>query len=258
MDTRPAYQFWPVECHPAVDGVWSLETGPGEDFIAPDTACELIFHLGDLPFERTPGGWRQQPRTLLYGPLTRVLELRFDQPMRLRAIRLKPGGIGDLAKDPSALRNASHELADVIGAGTAASLEVAAKEGLPALQAALTELPVRSRPLQAERIAAAEEALAAAPGLTARGLARRLGISIRTLDRSFLAQTGLRPGEYLRIHRYHAARRAVNDGAASLAEIAAAHGYADQAHMTREFRQFSGLTPRRKRAGEGHDLYYDN
>ncbi|WP_421788446.1 helix-turn-helix domain-containing protein [Hyphobacterium sp.] len=258
MDTTPDYRFQPVSGHAAVEGVWSLETGPGEDRIAPDTCCEIIFHLAEPPLERLPSGWRRQAPALLYGPLTRVLGLKFDGPMKLHAIRLKPGGIGELANDPPSLRNASHELASVMGSETASKLQAAAHRGLPALQTAAAALPHDSPSRRSGRIAGAAQLLAAAPGLTARRLAAELGISIRTLDRTFLAQTGLRPGEYLRIHRYHAARRAVSAGAANLADIAADHGYADQAHMTREFRHFSGLTPRRKRAGEGHDLYYDN
>lgn len=258
MDTSPAYHFLPVRGQPAVDGVWSLETGPGEDRIAPDTSCELIFHLADPPQEWTGTGWKQQPRTLLYGPLTRVLQLRFAGPMKLRAIRLKPGGIGALASNPAALRDASHDLAGIMGETLASSLEHAARRGLTELRDHALALPAPPAGRRAQRIARAADILATSPGLTARGLADKLGISIRTLDRSFLAQTGLRPGEYLRIHRYHAARRAIAAGETGLAQIAIDSGYADQAHMTREFRRFSGLTPRRKRAGEGHDLYYDN
>lgn len=258
IDTLPAYRFQPVERHPVIEGVWSLETGPGEDRIAPDTSCELIFHLGLPPEEQTGRVWKTQPTDMLYGPLTRVLNLRFEAQMSLRAIRLTPGGIGHLVKDPIALRNASHDLFTLLGVVPAKRLSRAARQGLAELEAAARAvLPVRSG-IYASRLAAAVEAFSRMPDVSASGLAANLGISSKTLERTFLRQTGLKPGEFLRIHRFHSARRAVKEGAANLADIAAEFGFSDQAHMTREFQRLAGLTPRRKRAGEGSDVFYDD
>ena len=43
--------------------------------------------------------------------------------------------------------------------------------------------------------------------------------------------------------RFHAARGLVLGGSASLAEVAARTGYADQAHLTREWRDLAGVPP---------------
>lgn len=258
IDTPPDYRFVPVENHAVIEGVWSLTAGPGKDSIAPDTSCELIFHLAAPPEERTPAGWIRQPDMMLYGPLTRVLELRFDTPMQLCAVRLTPGGIGHLVRDPAALRNASHELADVLGKARTIHLASAAARGLEALAAmAAKELSARSG-VYSGRLETALGLFSDQPGISAGELAAQMGVASKTLERTFLRQTGLRPGEFLRIHRFHAARRAIMENSARLAEIAAEHGYSDQAHMTREFRRLAGLTPRRKRSGEGSDVFYDN
>ena len=87
----------------------------------------------------------------------------------------------------------------------------------------------------------------AAPAVPA--LARELGWSPRHLSRRFRAAIGFSPDRFRRIARFErftaALTRAPDD---SLAGLAADHGYADQAHLTREVRDFAGLTPGELRA----------
>lgn len=74
--------------------------------------------------------------------------------------------------------------------------------------------------------------------------ARRLGVTPRTLQRLLRAATGQEPAAWAQLARVRRAGRAVAaaDGV-PLAELAADHGYADQAHMTRAFRHWLGVTP---------------
>lgn len=74
--------------------------------------------------------------------------------------------------------------------------------------------------------------------------ARRLGVAPRTLQRLLRAETGQEPVVWAQLARVRRAGRAVaaHDGV-PLAELAADHGYADQAHMTRAFRRWLGITP---------------
>jgi AraC-like DNA-binding protein len=75
-------------------------------------------------------------------------------------------------------------------------------------------------------------------------LCRSLGVSERTLQRTFAAQVGLTPKQAIRIMRF---RRAVAllraSPRGSLATIAHSCGYADQAHFTREFRELAAISP---------------
>lgn len=75
----------------------------------------------------------------------------------------------------------------------------------------------------------------------------RLGISERSLQRLFGEYLGLTPGWVLRRGRLHAAaeRLIMLAGRRSepLAEVAAEFGYADQAHLTNDFRRFIGMPP---------------
>jgi AraC-like DNA-binding protein len=87
-------------------------------------------------------------------------------------------------------------------------------------------------------------ALADAPGMSLTELAAAVGFSPWYLSRLFHRATGSTISRY----RAQLRARAVLDALAgpersSLAGLAAAHGYADQAHLTRDLRRHTGLTP---------------
>lgn len=73
------------------------------------------------------------------------------------------------------------------------------------------------------------------------------GLDRFTLARHFRASFGTSPYNYLVMRRLDRARALLGAGA-GLAEIAAACGFADQSHMTRQFRRAYGLTPGRWRS----------
>jgi AraC-like DNA-binding protein len=77
-----------------------------------------------------------------------------------------------------------------------------------------------------------------------RDIASEIGWSERHLARRFAIETGVAPKTVARILRFEAARRlAAQGGAGGWAEIALAAGYADQAHLIREFGRLGGLSP---------------
>lgn len=66
------------------------------------------------------------------------------------------------------------------------------------------------------------------------------GLSPRALQRWFEAHVGLPPRHYLRLLRFQKAFAGMT-GEGTLADHAAGHGFADQAHMARAFRGLAGL-----------------
>jgi AraC-like DNA-binding protein len=86
-------------------------------------------------------------------------------------------------------------------------------------------------------------------GVSVAELAGELGWSGRHLTDRFRTEFGLRPKEAARVARFDRARRALRP-ATRLADIAAAHGFADQSHLVREFHAFAGCTPSRWIADE--------
>jgi AraC-like DNA-binding protein len=73
-------------------------------------------------------------------------------------------------------------------------------------------------------------------------LARELGLSGRGLHKRFVQELGVGPKLWLQLGRFDAVLRC-RPVPGSLADLAAAFGYADQAHLTTDFRRFAGLTP---------------
>jgi AraC-like DNA-binding protein len=79
-------------------------------------------------------------------------------------------------------------------------------------------------------------------------LAERVGWSPRYLQRRLLAETGLTPKAAARVARFDRARRLLQRTAGAghapaLADLAAACGYYDQAHLAREFRELASCPP---------------
>ena len=80
-------------------------------------------------------------------------------------------------------------------------------------------------------------------------LAGRLGVTRRQLERQCRRDLGVSPKMLARILRFRRAAALIARGRVrSGADLAAAGGYVDQAHLIREFQEFAGTTPRLFRA----------
>lgn len=83
------------------------------------------------------------------------------------------------------------------------------------------------------------------------GRAAEAGLSRAYYSRKYRQATGLSPLDHRRQARVLAARSMIEAGV-ELAAAAAEAGFADQAHMTRQFRQILGVTPGAYRPSNGH------
>ncbi len=85
-------------------------------------------------------------------------------------------------------------------------------------------------------------------------VAAESGLSRRRFIEAFVEEVGFTPKLYLRLQRFNRVLgRVFGAEAVDWSEIAYLHGYADQPHFNREFREFSGLTPSQylARPGQG-------
>lgn len=116
-------------------------------------------------------------------------------------------------------------------------------------------VPGPMRPMRREVAYVWQALLATRGGASISELARETGWTSRHLGARFRAETGLSPKAAARVVRFDRARRllqhrAVSGEAPALADLAAACGYYDQAHLAREFRGLAGCPPSRWRAEE--------
>lgn len=81
-------------------------------------------------------------------------------------------------------------------------------------------------------------------------VADAVGLSRYHFSRQFKKRTGIQPRSYLRQVRLGVAKELIVTGG-NLAVVSAAAGFADQAHMTREFKKVYGVTPGHIKAVSG-------
>ena len=108
---------------------------------------------------------------------------------------------------------------------------------------ALRKLVPGAAPLDAAVMAAVERILHTQGTIAIAALAREVALSPRQLRRRFQAAAGLSPKELSRVRRLRAAAAAAALSERSWIELAGDGGYADQAHLVREFRSLLGTTP---------------
>jgi AraC-like DNA-binding protein len=72
---------------------------------------------------------------------------------------------------------------------------------------------------------------------------QRSGYSPRYFIELFRSNVGLAPKQFYRIQRFSTALARIARGKVPLADVALASGYADQAHLSREFRELAGVSP---------------
>ena len=167
-------------------------------------------------------------------------------------VRFRPGGFRPFWNAPvSRLTDRTVPAADVFGAEAVAAQEAIMRAPSDAAMVAGAEEFLTSvlpdRDPVAESVAGLVSLINGDPSLTrVDQLAEASGLSMRRLQRLFAEYVGVGPKWVMRRARLHeAAERADRGDVADWAAVAADLGYADQAHLTREFTALIGVPPSR-------------
>lgn len=204
--------------------------------VLPDACVDIVF-INDAP-------------PLLVGPWRESFVADFAPGTQVLGVRFHPGSAAALLNlSASELLNLSLPLRDVCGCSRSTQFApVRDKRSLPGKRAALESIMSRwlSRSVPGDdSITAALRWLARHPAGRIDWLCQEIGVSSRQLRRRFLATVGYGPKLFQSVLRF---QRLLNlagrlPARSSLALLAAEAGYADQPHMTREVRRFSGQVP---------------
>lgn len=161
-----------------------------------------------------------------------------------------PGGFSGFRPGPlAAITGRALTMADAFGpAGAQLDGAVAAADwDVSATIFAVSRLLRAQRPpadSKRELVMAVLEAMRAAePGVRVGELAARFAIVPRTMQRLFAWHVGVSPKQVLQRLRRQRAIDQLNSEPVTLAQLAAALGYFDQAHLARDFRATLGCAP---------------
>ena len=185
------------------------------------------------------------------GPRVTAAKVEVVAGGRYCGIRFQPGAGGSaLRLRIDSLRD-SHGLLSMVSPD-AAVVVVDAMRGadgdgdeLDALHRIASSLARDAEPVDAI-VAKAVEAIVESDGLArVADVAVGIGVGERTLQRRFRAAVGLTPKEFARMRRIRrACLLALQDRESGLAGVSSDAGFADQAHLTREFGGVFGWSPR--------------
>lgn len=186
------------------------------------------------------------------GPSTTAHRVTVHRGLTYVSVRLHPAASGPLLGVDAAKIMGQIGLLGMAAPDTAAVVDSFVQSATQTEAALVTALDSSVKSL-AERmtppdpaVVSAVDGLLAGHGVVSIGrLAAAAGLSTRQLRRKFQAHVGLTPKEFARLRRIrHACVLILQAEEAKLAGVSHDGGYADQPHLTREFRGIFGSSPR--------------
>ncbi len=233
-----------------VQSIWYIDrefVPPRTTFdILPDSRIELIFSAG-VPCYVSASNQVLAP-CYLVGLLDQTIRIHASGQVKLLGVRLYPWGVmpllGDLLGAPTrGLHLPTAALADV-AAVINERLRTDVDAAVAELQRVLIDRLLQTAFDDVDIVRAARHILDQHGTINLEALAHALYWSPRTLRRRFQKRLGVAPKSLARAARFEYVRNALwDDPKRELSELALAAGYADQAHMAREFRAYSERTP---------------
>jgi len=235
---------------------WSQrdEPQPYGERMLPSAGAQLIIALHDTPIVCRPATSTAHPlvwsRGIVHGPQWNFYESGTKPAGSVVGVSFRPGAAGAILGAPITELTDRHVPIDAFWGSRGEALReqlLASHSPAAAFRILEEELIARlRRPLLIHPAIAHTLALHQNTGPTCRvaDMQRAAGYSPRHFNALFRAAVGLTPKHFYRVKRFTEVLRSLAKGnIARLADLAASTGYADQAHMTREFREFAGVTP---------------
>jgi AraC-like DNA-binding protein len=240
---------------------WTLEfpaaISPEKQRIVPDGCMEMIFHYGDVYIQYEEGGaFIVQPRCFVFGQLTMPLVIEPTGNTGIFAVRFHADGFAPFATIPvKEMENRAVALPELFG-----------DEGLLLEKAVLNSASTDDRikiiqtfllkrlqtPEAIDRIV--RSSIDVIMGLNGQvsvdELSEQLNINRRQLERKFSSVIGLSPKQLTKIIRLQTTLKMLEKKQfTNLTSLAHENGYFDQTHFIKDFKEFTGLSPKQFYAG---------
>jgi AraC-like DNA-binding protein len=238
-----------------VDNLWSLSDAPAHarEQILPSGTIELVINLQQNEFriydsELVGDGCRRFRGAIVSGCYGAPFGIDTREHAAVIGVHFRPGGAaGLLGVPPGEIADAHVGLDDLWGDGATELRErlCAAPDQHERFQILEEALLGRLRRVPYRR-SAVKAALARLdqPRIEIGTVANEIGLSRRRFIEIFSEDVGMTPKRYARVRRFQRAlARVMQSRSPAWAELALECGYFDQAHLCRDWLEFTGLSP---------------
>jgi len=244
------------ELSPLVKCYWTLENpaeiNPEKQTIVPDGCIEMILHYGDFYKQYLETGESViQPKCFVIGQLTRPLEIGPTGKTGVFSVRFHPEGFLPFATIPiKEMENRAvplETLFDQDGKEISESILNAktTEERINLVEGFLIERITDNETKDRIIKSTVETILTANGQLPIDQLSKQLNINRRRLERNFSLAIGLSPKQLSKTVRLQASlKMLLNNQFTSLTALAYEGNYYDQAHFIKDFKEFTGFTPK--------------
>ncbi len=249
----PSADLMPVVARHYIFSVDLPSDGELIDCLLSETAFVRILLRGDWAAETEPQVWTPGKVISLFGANSRPFRVRVRGGFHIVGVALRPGGWRCLFDTPASdLTDRMVPLASIWGAASdilfdrLAAID-ACDDGaiIATVEAAIRGQLADRPPREPDFAMAAFEHIARNDSMIqVRAVCERLGLSARQFERICCATFGMTPKTVLRRSRFLDMASSMRGLSQPSEEQLAALRYADQSHLTREFRRFIGMTPR--------------
>ncbi|MDH7463309.1 helix-turn-helix domain-containing protein [Chitinophagaceae bacterium 26-R-25] len=214
--------------------------------VMPDGYAEIIFYFGSLYSIPADGSLQPLPSPFMMGLLNQPVSFSTINRLEIIGVRCFPWTVFDLlglASSKKEVHFFEHPVARL-----QSSLSELVKAGR--IEGAISQLQqyfldAHSHVAANSMLAKAGVAMRKANGsMPVSEVAAAAHATVRTLERNFKQSSGHTVKDVSGLIRFEQVRNQLwRDPDANIAGLAAEFGYADQAHLSKEFKRYSGATP---------------
>lgn len=244
------------ELSPFIKCYWTLfapkEAEPQKQRIVPDGCMEMIFHCGDLYKQYLENGnYLIQPKSFVFGQITQALDIEPTGETAIFSVRFQPDGFTAFASMPvGQMENRAVPLHELFGdEGIIIEKDILqvtiAETRISIIEKFLIEKLITPESINLLIKSSVEMILRLGGQVSVDDLSDSLQINRRKLERKFSTVIGLSPKQLSKIIRLQATLKILSaQNTANLTAIAYEGNYYDQAHFIKDFKEFTGVSPK--------------